>query len=196
MYRFTNKVAFRVSTSVKNNSVVSYYKITLENNNTLNDNEREKIEESKDFVQSIDAFTKEIDYFRILISSRIEIENTSLDQPLRHDMLTSPITVNINSISLAAGTASQLLKKGFDFCPVSFSIGRVNTEVGVGGFNWPKGTSFSMRYIVETAFLMFGVGIRICPGRKKLTTKELKCLIASIYRKYGLELADMDAPLK
>ena len=42
---------------------------------------------------------------------------------------------------------------------------------------------------------MFGKGIKICPGRK-LAMIELKCLLASIYRKYDVELADMNAPLK
>ncbi|GBB92772.1 hypothetical protein RclHR1_20520001 [Rhizophagus clarus] len=339
MYRFTSEIAFRISTGVKNDSVVSYYKITLENN-ILNEKERKKIEESESFVQSIDTFAKGIVYFcvfnkfmrhyvpfirgkikkllnnrdylydkifDIIKKRRVEIENTPLDQPLRHDMLTSLITANttrdINSVkhadadllrpmadkeilgvlldTMAAGTASvanlfcfivyylehyprvkqqlrqeldavletnpityndlnklqyceAIIKEVFRLCPVAFSVGRVNAEKDVvGGFNWPEGTSFSMFYYaimrhndywtepekfnpdrfykieendgrdeyylerryIETAFSMFGGGIRICPGRK-LTMIELKCLMASIYRKYDLELADMNAPLK
>ena len=42
---------------------------------------------------------------------------------------------------------------------------------------------------------MLGEGIRICPGRK-LAMLELKCLLAMIYRKYDVELADINAPIK
>jgi cytochrome P450 len=48
---------------------------------------------------------------------------------------------------------------------------------------------------IKNSFNMFGEGIRICPGRK-LAMIELKCLLASIYRKYDIELVDMNAPLK
>ncbi|CAB5195392.1 unnamed protein product [Rhizophagus irregularis] len=48
---------------------------------------------------------------------------------------------------------------------------------------------------VKTAFSVFGGGIRICPGRK-LAMIELKCLLALIYRKYDIEMADPNAPLK
>ncbi|GBC07861.1 hypothetical protein RclHR1_07730014 [Rhizophagus clarus] len=242
--------------------------------------------------------------FDIIKKRRIEIENTPLDQPLRHDMLMSQITANtprdISSVkhadvdllrpmtdneifgsiidSMAGGTATianlfcfivyylghypevkqrfrqeldsvlgttsityndldklqycdAIIKEVSRHCPVSFSIGRVNAEKDdVGGFSWPEGTSFSMfyyammrrkdywtdpekfdpnrfykieesdKYLLEkqyakNAYTMFGDGIRICPGRK-LAMIELKCLLASIYRKYDLELADTNAPLK
>jgi cytochrome P450 len=47
---------------------------------------------------------------------------------------------------------------------------------------------------MKNSFTMWGGGIRICPGRK-LAMIELKCLIASIYGKYDIEMADMNAPL-
>jgi len=58
----------------------------------------------------------------------------------------------------------------------------------------------SDKYLLErqqdkNCFTMWGGGTRICPGRK-LATIELKCLLASIYRKYDIELVDMDAPIK
>jgi cytochrome P450 len=58
----------------------------------------------------------------------------------------------------------------------------------------------SDKYLLEKqhakdAFTLFGSGIRICPGRK-LAMIELKSLLALIYRKYDIELADMNAPLK
>ncbi|RHZ83663.1 hypothetical protein Glove_89g56 [Diversispora epigaea] len=46
----------------------------------------------------------------------------------------------------------------------------------------------------KNSFLMFGGGPRICPGRK-LAMIELKTLITLLYRKFDVELADMQAPL-
>ncbi|RHZ83669.1 hypothetical protein Glove_89g60 [Diversispora epigaea] len=46
----------------------------------------------------------------------------------------------------------------------------------------------------ENSFLMFGGGPRICPGRK-IAMIGLKALIALVYRKFDVELADMQAPL-
>jgi cytochrome P450 len=58
----------------------------------------------------------------------------------------------------------------------------------------------SDKYLLEkkkmkNMFSLFGGGIRNCPGRK-LAIIELKSLLALIYRKYDVQLADMDAPLK
>ncbi|UZN99962.1 uncharacterized protein OCT59_001219 [Rhizophagus irregularis] len=55
----------------------------------------------------------------------------------------------------------------------------------------------SDKYLLEkknmkTTFPMFGGGIRICPKR----IIELKCLLFLIYRKYDIELVDMNSPLK
>jgi cytochrome P450 len=48
---------------------------------------------------------------------------------------------------------------------------------------------------IKTSYAIFGSGIRACPGRK-LAMIELKCLLASIYRKYDIELTDMNSPIK
>src|SRR5436305_15258860 len=58
----------------------------------------------------------------------------------------------------------------------------------------------SYKYLLEkqhfkNSFIMWGGGVRICPGRK-LAMIELKCLLASIYRKYDIELIDTNAPVK
>jgi len=58
----------------------------------------------------------------------------------------------------------------------------------------------SNKYVLEkqhlkNSFTIFGGGIRMCPGRK-LAMIELKCLLSLIYRKYDIEMADMNAPLK
>ncbi|RHZ83668.1 hypothetical protein Glove_89g62 [Diversispora epigaea] len=93
----------------------------------------------------------------------------------------------------------------------------------VAGYKWPKNTFFIMysrginnnplhwkdpeKFIPErfyepqeiekqheNSFLMFGGGPRICPGRK-VAMIELKTLIALLYRKFDVELVDMQAPL-
>ncbi|PKK62901.1 cytochrome P450, partial [Rhizophagus irregularis] len=47
----------------------------------------------------------------------------------------------------------------------------------------------------KNSFLMFGGGLRLCPGRK-LATIGLVCLIALLFRKYEIDLADMNTPIK
>ncbi|CAI2169530.1 7551_t:CDS:1 [Funneliformis geosporum] len=90
----------------------------------------------------------------------------------------------------------------------------------ISGYEWPANTTF-IAYIEgihlnpdhwkdpyefnpdrfigtepqKNTFLMFGGGVRICPGRK-LALVELRCLIALIYRNLDISLVDMNAPLK
>ncbi|RGB39024.1 cytochrome P450 [Rhizophagus diaphanus] len=45
------------------------------------------------------------------------------------------------------------------------------------------------------SFVMFGGGLRVCPGRK-LAIVELVCLMALLYRKYEINLVDMESSLK
>ncbi|CAB4403747.1 unnamed protein product [Rhizophagus irregularis] len=119
MRRFANEMIFRISTGVKNDALASYYnKITLENNNINPLNEF--VESLETYIEGIlyfFAFSKFIrhylpfirgkvkkllknkDYlfnklYTIVKERRNEIEKTPLDQPLRHDMLTSYITAN------------------------------------------------------------------------------------------------------
>ncbi|EXX58609.1 sterol 14-demethylase [Rhizophagus irregularis DAOM 197198w] len=47
----------------------------------------------------------------------------------------------------------------------------------------------------KNSFFMFGGGSRLCPGRK-LATIELVCLMALLFRKYEIDLADMNTPIK
>ncbi|PKY17699.1 cytochrome P450 [Rhizophagus irregularis] len=67
---------------------------------------------------------------------------------------------------------------------------------------WEKPDKFNPdRWMVEgfepkkNSFIMFGGGLRLCPGRK-LAMIELICLMALLFRKYEIDLVDMDAPLK
>jgi cytochrome P450 len=47
----------------------------------------------------------------------------------------------------------------------------------------------------KNSFIMFGGGLRICPGRK-LAIIELVCLVALLFRKYEIDLVDMNSPIK
>ena len=49
--------------------------------------------------------------------------------------------------------------------------------------------------IHKNSFSMFGGGLRMCPGRK-IAIIELKTLLAAVYRRFDVELIDMQAPLK
>jgi cytochrome P450 len=64
---------------------------------------------------------------------------------------------------------------------------------------WEEPNKFNPdRWIDEpkkNSFIMFGGGLRVCPGRK-LAMIELVCLIALLYRKYEINLVDMNSPIK
>ncbi|PKC60241.1 cytochrome P450, partial [Rhizophagus irregularis] len=92
----------------------------------------------------------------------------------------------------------------------------------IGGYQWPADTIIRInidaihnneeywdepdkfnpdRWMVEgfepkkNSFIMFGGGLRVCPGRK-LAMIELVCLMALLFRKYDIDLIDKKAPLK
>ncbi|RIA88315.1 cytochrome P450, partial [Glomus cerebriforme] len=98
----------------------------------------------------------------------------------------------------------------------------INKPDEIAGYNWPTGTTFRInvdaihshenywedsdkfnpdRWMVEGfeakkySFIMFGGGLRLCPGRK-LAMIELVCLMTLLFRKYEIDLVDMNAPLK
>ncbi|CAG8680121.1 4963_t:CDS:2, partial [Dentiscutata erythropus] len=49
--------------------------------------------------------------------------------------------------------------------------------------------------IHKNSLLIFGKGLRMCPG-KQFAMVELKTLMVLLYRKYDVELVDMNAPIK
>jgi len=145
MSRFTNETIFKISTGIKNNALASYYNaLAPENIDSLSEREKERIEESENFINSILTYTggivsfmicnkfvrhyipyirkhfnillKNKDYFfdrihNIIKVRRIEIENTPLDRPLRHDMLTSFMTANTpRDINAVKHADSDLLR--------------------------------------------------------------------------------------
>ncbi|CAB4403745.1 unnamed protein product [Rhizophagus irregularis] len=122
--RFANEMIFmifRIATGVKNDAIASYYNIIIlknNNNNSLNEKENVKLKESYDFVESIEELfifslliNSSVIIFHLFVEKRIEIENSPLDQPLRHDMLTSFITANTpRDINVVKHADSDLLR--------------------------------------------------------------------------------------
>ncbi|CAG8571222.1 8965_t:CDS:2 [Funneliformis caledonium] len=252
-----------------------------------------------------DALLKNIGFIyqrmeHIIKKRRQEIENTPLDKPLSHDMLTSVITANttrdINRVKTVEGEAMDRPMTDLEIRGIMFDafIGGTDTTANmitfiiyyiahnpdvkkkmleeidgifqgdktrpiteddfhklkyceaivketdrvlpvlnmvvrycqepdeIAGYNWPAGTMFHVsavtihkhhdyweepekfnpdRWMVKGfepkkySFIMFGGGLRICPGRK-LAMIELICLMALLYRKYEIDLVDMESPLK
>ncbi|CAB4427961.1 unnamed protein product [Rhizophagus irregularis] len=60
MHRFTNEMIFRISTGVKNNCVYSYYHTLIPEDNTLSEEEKEKIKESENVIQSLEVLLRGI----------------------------------------------------------------------------------------------------------------------------------------
>ena len=107
--------------------------------------------------------------------------------------------------------------------PVVSTLSRCTERpLEIAGYQWPAGTTFRVnndtihfsedswvdpykfnpdRWLVEGfepkkfSFNIFGGGLRLCPGRK-LAMIELVCLLALLFRKYEIDLVDMNAPLK
>jgi cytochrome P450 len=91
----------------------------------------------------------------------------------------------------------------------------------IAGYQWPADTLFLInvsathsnedywkepnkfnpdRWMAENfepknSFIMFGGGIRTCPG-SKLTMIQSVCLMALLFRKYEIDLVDMNSPIK
>ncbi|GBB92031.1 hypothetical protein RclHR1_19550003 [Rhizophagus clarus] len=116
-----------------------------------------------------------------------------------------------------------IVKEVSRIVPLSHLVSRcIDKPDEIAGYQWPANTSFKInvraihhgedyweepnkfnpeRWLVEdfepkdNSFIMFGGGLRICPGRK-LAMIELVCLIALLFRKYEINLVDMNSPIK
>ncbi|CAB4408556.1 unnamed protein product [Rhizophagus irregularis] len=116
-----------------------------------------------------------------------------------------------------------IVKEAARVFPIKHMLTRcIDKPDEVAGYQWPAGTLFLInikaihncddyweepnkfnpdRWMVENfepkknSFIMFGGGLRLCPGRK-LAMIELVCLMALLFRKYEINLVDMDAPIK
>ncbi|CAI2174023.1 5959_t:CDS:2 [Funneliformis geosporum] len=116
-----------------------------------------------------------------------------------------------------------IIKEVDRILPVVNTVARFSQEPDeIAGYKWPAGTLFHVntasihknknyweepekfnpdRWMVKDfkpkkfSFVMFGGGLRICPGRK-LAMIEMICLMALLYRKYDIDLVDKLSPLK
>jgi cytochrome P450 len=107
--------------------------------------------------------------------------------------------------------------------PINHSFTRwIGEPEEIAGYQWPADTFFIIdiraihnnedyweepnkfnpdRWMVENfepkknSFIMFGGGLKICPG-SKLTMIESVCLIALLFRKYEIDLVDMNSPIE
>ncbi|CAB4441241.1 unnamed protein product [Rhizophagus irregularis] len=119
--------------------------------------------------------------------------------------LTKPITAkDLDELQYC----DAVIKEVHRHHPISFSIPRVNLEKDENYWTDPEKfdpdrfykVEESDKYLLEKqhikdSFTIWGGGIRICPGRK-LAMIVLKCLVSLIYRKYDIEIADVNEPFK
>ncbi|CAI2169731.1 19066_t:CDS:1 [Funneliformis geosporum] len=105
----------------------------------------------------------------------------------------------VNTVKLAQRISSSSdVVAGFEW-PANTSYIVYIEGIHLNPVHWKDPYNFNPDRFIETepqknTFLMFGGGVRICPGRK-LALVELKCLIALIYRNLDITLIDMNAPL-
>ncbi|PKK59372.1 cytochrome P450 [Rhizophagus irregularis] len=116
-----------------------------------------------------------------------------------------------------------IVKEVARILPAMRSFSRyTNKSDKIAGYQWPAGITFIIdikaihnkddyweepnrfnpdRWMVENfepkknSFIMFGGGLRSCPGRKLLMI-ELVCSIALLFRKYDVNLVDMNSLIK
>jgi cytochrome P450 len=107
--------------------------------------------------------------------------------------------------------------------PVNNTFSRwIEKPEEIAGYQWPADTFFLVnitavhsnedyweepnkfnpdRWMAENfepkknSFIMFGGGLRVCPG-SKLAMIESVCLMALLHRKYEIDLVDMNSPIK
>uniref|UniRef100_A0A1D1YTQ1 Cytochrome P450 3A18 n=1 Tax=Anthurium amnicola TaxID=1678845 RepID=A0A1D1YTQ1_9ARAE len=136
------------------------------------------------------------------------------------DDKTRPITENdFNKLKYCEAIVKEVARV---FPTVTHITRYINRPDEIAGYQWPTDTTFKInidaihknkddwedfdkfnpdRWMVEGfepkkhSFILFGGGLRLCPGRK-LAMIELVCLMALLFRKYEIDLVDMNAPLK
>lgn len=133
--------------------------------------------------------------------------------------ITRPVTQNdIKELKYCPAVIREVSR----FHPILPTIPRYITEPdNLAGYNWSAGTQFYFnvtgilqhpsywedpkKFIPERFFddqlnkdlrnLLFGFGVRNCPGYKS-SMIELQCFLCLLFRKYDVELIDPNAPLK
>ncbi|GBC17952.2 cytochrome P450 [Rhizophagus irregularis DAOM 181602=DAOM 197198] len=174
------------------------------------------------FLGGTDTTANTISYIIYYIAHNLDVKKKlieEIDRIFQGDK-TRPITENdFQKLKYCEAIAKEVARV---FTVVPSFTRYINKPDEIAGYKWPAGTMFRInadaihynrdywedpdkfnpdRWMVEGfepnkhSLLMFGGGLRICPGRK-LAMIELVCLIALLYRKYEIDLVDMNAPLK
>jgi cytochrome P450 len=151
-----------------------------------------------------------------------DVKKKMLDEIDRifQDDKTRPITESdIHNLKYCEAIVKEVAR----FFAVVNSVQRfLDKPIEIGGYQWPAGTMMRInmdaihnheeyweepdkfkpdRWMVEdfepkkSSYIMFGKGLRICPGRK-LAMIEIISLMALIFRKYEIDLVDKETPLK
>ncbi|GBC24448.2 cytochrome P450 [Rhizophagus irregularis DAOM 181602=DAOM 197198] len=80
--------------------------------------------------------------------------------------------------------------------PLPFTFRHTTSECEIAGYKWPADRFYnSDNNDDRSAWMPFGGGKRICPG-KNLATTVLLLLLSSVYKNYNVELANEHEPLK
>ncbi|CAG8512554.1 4364_t:CDS:2 [Racocetra persica] len=144
-----------------------------------------------------------------------------IDSKLRHDMLTSLIIAyterDVKNIKSVKGNILRPLTDHeirrplkLEYCDAVINeVNRIRptgnefpryfeNPCEVADYLWNAGTMFHVNMDPNArhkfSLVIFGGGLRNCPGRK-LATIELLSLLVLVFRKYDIELVDMSAPL-
>ncbi|CAG8689250.1 16369_t:CDS:1, partial [Acaulospora colombiana] len=141
-----------------------------------------------------------------------------------HDILGDDINTPITAENIEKFTfLDAIIKESARLKPaISLFFRTAAEDDEIGGMYWRAGTMFFTNFhglhmnkahwknptefnperflegadpIPKNAFMQFGAGMRMCPGRQ-WAVLQIKALLISLYRKYEVELADKNAPLK
>ncbi|GBC05019.1 hypothetical protein RclHR1_00060032 [Rhizophagus clarus] len=167
-------------------------------------------------VAGTDTTANTISYIIYYLVHNPDIKKKMMDEidKVFRDDKTRPITENdIHNLKYCEAIVKEVSR----IFPVLNTFRRsLEKPEGLAGYQWPANTSIRVsidaihynseywdepekfnpdRWMVENSFITFGGGLRICPGRK-LAMIELVCLMVLIFRKYEIDLANKEAPLK
>ncbi|CAG8669572.1 10366_t:CDS:2 [Rhizophagus irregularis] len=165
------------------------------------------------FRSKSNSYLNNRDYLYNKFDNIIKMRRTEIEEMpetrMKTDMLTSLMTAETIE-------TTRLMP------PLPFTFRHTTSECEIAGYKWPAGTDFHINFegaqkhpkcwdnpkIFDpdrfynsdnnddrSAWMPFGGGKRICPG-KNLATTVLLLLLSSVYKNYNVELANEHEPLK
>ncbi|KAF0373013.1 cytochrome P450 [Gigaspora margarita] len=192
--RFTNDIVSIISTGERTYSIASYYNTqSLINNICKNPHVKQKMLSEIDHVlpKSIDKFCVSYNDLQKLRYCEAIIKEACRLVPV--------VPFTFRAITKECEIAGYKWPPGTNFL-LNFLAVQVHPEF------WPNPEVFNpdrfynddqndKRLGDKSAFMMFGGGKRICPGRM-LAMVELLLLMVLVYENYNVELVNMNEPLK